>query len=204
MISSLRSVITAIVGGTLVFSGPVIAGEKDVIVINTPDVNIANAPDVNVANTPDVFVANSEADPVPVSVVDDPVVDPNPGLPKNPMFNRVNLEHGGVRNVLGPFPLDTRVAIGSLTLSAPVASAAFSVQVYFGMSECGGFPRIFNSFTVQTDAPGGSETHLAFPIPVIFDPADADHPISGSEWCVTASGSSTQVLLHAVGYVIEE
>ena len=53
-------------GGFLLVSAmlasvPLQAGEKDVIVVNTPDVNVANVPDVNIANSPDVYVANMPA-----------------------------------------------------------------------------------------------------------------------------------------------
>ena len=49
-------------------SNAVLAGDKDVNVINTPDVNVTNMPDVNVINTPDVTVVNTPAEPIPTAV----------------------------------------------------------------------------------------------------------------------------------------
>lgn len=62
MLRSMRQIAAGTLITALLTASPLQAGEKDVIVINTPDVNVANAPDV--------IVGNALANPVPVTIAD--------------------------------------------------------------------------------------------------------------------------------------
>ena len=97
----------------LLLSNVVLAGDKEVNVINTPDVNVANMPDVNVANSPDVNVAN-----VPdVHVINDttspvPVFDVNNAMAPFQIRLSFNIDPGSTTGQIDlPVPPGKRLII---------------------------------------------------------------------------------------------